>query len=121
MPLGSVKRKDFHITRGEPAWFHSSGPVRRGFCAQCGTPLLFETVGFDGMTVTLGSLDNPGAVPPVSGYGDEAKYPWIAEACARPGRATEDEEYLDGQRVRDIAATNRQHPDHETTHWPPQK
>ena len=26
-------------TRGEPGWFQSSNKVRRGFCAQRGTPL----------------------------------------------------------------------------------
>lgn len=119
VPLASVKRAAFEITRGEPAWFHSSGPVRRGFCRDCGTPLFFETVGFDGMNITLGSLDDPAAVPPVSTYGVEAKMPWLAEAVERGGRTTEEEEYLDGQRVRDIAATNRQHPDRDTDVWPP--
>ncbi|MEM9574244.1 MAG: GFA family protein [Pseudomonadota bacterium] len=120
MPLGGVKRADFQITRGEPSWFHSSGPVRRGFCKNCGTPLFFETVDYDGMSITLGSLDDPASVPPVSTYGDEAKYPWIAEICAKAGRTTEEEEYLDGQRVRDIAASNRQHPDHDTDEWSPE-
>ncbi|MEM8541249.1 MAG: GFA family protein [Pseudomonadota bacterium] len=120
MPLGGVKRADFQITRGEPSWFHSSGPVRRGFCKNCGTPLFFETVDYDGMSITLGSLDDPASVPPVSTYGDEAKYPWIAEICAKAGRKTEEEEYLDGQRVRDIAASNRQHPDHDTDEWSPE-
>ena len=119
MPLGGVKRRDFHITRGEPSWFHSSGPVRRGFCNQCGTPLFFETVDFDGMAVTLGSLDDPGAVRPVSSYGSEAQYSWLGAVCEMVGRATEAEEFLDGQRVRDIAASNRQHPDHDTDQWPP--
>lgn len=119
MPLGGAKRDAFEITRGEPSWFRSSGPVRRGFCAACGTPLFFETVGFDGINVTLGSLDDPAAVPPVSTYGTEAKMPWLAEAAARDGRTTEEEEFLDGKRVRDIAATNRQHPDHDTGTWPP--
>lgn len=118
MPLGSVKRENFQITRGEPSWFQSSGPVRRGFCNNCGTPLFFETIGHDSMAVTLGSLDDPGSVPPVSAYGSEAQYTWIGEVCARVGRKTEEEEYLDGQHIKDIAASNRQHPDHDTPKWP---
>ncbi|KPB02385.1 aldehyde-activating protein [Ahrensia marina] len=118
MPLGGVKRDDFHITRGEASWFHSSGPVRRGFCSNCGTPLFFETVGHDGMAVTLGSLDDPNAVPPVSTYGSEAQYSWLGAICAQTGRETEESEELDGYSVKEIAATNHQHPDHDTKEWP---
>ena len=37
MPLASTAETEFAITRGEPAWFHSSDPVKRGFCQHCGT------------------------------------------------------------------------------------
>ncbi|WP_306118699.1 MULTISPECIES: GFA family protein [unclassified Roseitalea] len=119
MALGSVPRAAFALTRGEPAWFRSSGPVRRGFCAQCGTPLFLETDGSEKVYLTLGSLDDPAAVPPVSTYGTESRMPWLAEAVARPGPTTEEDEFVDGQRVDDIAASNRQHPDHDTDTWPP--
>jgi hypothetical protein len=62
----SRRARCFSITRGEPAWFHSSDPVRRGFCRDCGTPLFFDTLESDGIAVTLGSLDDPAAFPPVS-------------------------------------------------------
>jgi hypothetical protein len=42
---------------------------------------------------------------------------------ARPVRVSggpPKEDYLDGQRVVNIAATNRRHPDHDTGHWPKQ-
>lgn len=119
MPLGGVRRSDLEITRGAPAWFASSGPIRRGFCAACGTPLLFETVGVDRAYVTLGSLDDPASVPPVSTYGVEAKMPWLAQAVERSGSTTEAAELLDGTPVSEIAASNRQHPDHDTDAWPP--
>src|SRR5262245_53596549 len=51
-------------TRGGPRHFRSSNKVRRGFCADCGTPLTYEP---DGMTpeIAIGALDDPAAVPPV--------------------------------------------------------
>ena len=44
-------------TRGEPKWFRSSNKVRRGFCADCGTPLTFDYGG--PIEVSIGSLDDP--------------------------------------------------------------
>ncbi|GIL03195.1 MAG: aldehyde-activating protein [Alphaproteobacteria bacterium] len=120
MPLAGAARADFSLTRGEPAWFHSSAPVRRGFCARCGTPLFFETVGFHEIAVTLGSLDDPAAVAPLRQYGIEAKMPWFGRLDALPGAATEDQQVLDGVPLSAIAASNRQHPDHDTEVWPPE-
>ena len=56
MPLGGVAHEDFAITRGAISYFHSSDIVRRGFCARCGTPLTYETIGDDHVAITLGSL-----------------------------------------------------------------
>ncbi len=43
LPLVSVPAGNLQWTRGEPAEFRSSPPVRRGFCKDCGTPLyMFE-------------------------------------------------------------------------------
>ncbi|MEL6437338.1 MAG: GFA family protein [Pseudomonadota bacterium] len=119
MPLGGAKRENFELTRGTLSVFKSSGDISRGFCNQCGTPLTFELGDYPGVSITLGSLDDPAAVPPVSTYGVEARMPWIVEACARDGRTTEEEDYRDGERIGEVAATNRQHPDHDTAEWPP--
>ena len=43
-PLAGVKTGDFEVTRGTIATFHSSDPVVRGFCRDCGTPLTFAVV-----------------------------------------------------------------------------
>ena len=59
MPLGGVAHKGFEITRGAVSYFHSSDVVRRGFCALCGTPLTYETIGAGHVAITLGSLDRP--------------------------------------------------------------
>ena len=55
----------FQLLRGHPAEFHSSEPVRRTFCASCGSPLTYEHrdgVGF--VDVTTCSLDDPNQFPP---------------------------------------------------------
>jgi hypothetical protein len=56
---------DFRLLRGEPAEFRSSAPVRRSFCAKCGTPLTYTRD--DAPTtvdITTCSLDDPAAFPP---------------------------------------------------------
>ena len=88
MPLAGAAREAVVVTRGEPGWFHSSDIVRRGFCRDCGTPLFFDPLDSEHMLVTLGSLDDPAAVRPVSVYGTEARMPWIAEVCAMKGVET---------------------------------
>jgi hypothetical protein len=117
MPLGGAKPENLKITRGKPTWFNSSDPVKRGFCAACGTPLFFAGANGSYISVTLGSLDDPTSVPPVSVYGVEAKMAWIADICAKDGPITESD---DAQQdvLADIRATNHQHPDHDTDVWP---
>lgn len=118
MPLANAQKSGFEVTRGAISWFHSSDPVRRGFCSRCGTPLIFETVSALHLNITLGSLDDPAAIRPSRQYGIEAKMPWFAELEALPGEATEEAEIQDGVRLAEIRATNHQHPDHDTRSWP---
>lgn len=117
MPLAKTPVDAFTLTRGSVAWFHSSDPVRRGFCANCGTPLFFETVGVPIIYIVLGSLDDPASVQPQAAYGVEATMPWIADICAREGTETEADAELDGVPIEKIAASNHQHPDHDTEQW----
>ena len=118
MPFAKTDRSAFELTRGEPGWFHSSDPVRRGFCSKCGTPLFLETVGSDIVYVTLGSLDDPAALPPSRQCGTEAKMPWFGSLHGLPGEETEDSQEMDGVPLAAIAASNHQHPDHDTDVWP---
>ena len=119
LPLGGVLKRDLVITRGEVAWYCSSDPVRRGFCRDCGTPLLFDPLEWEGVCVTLGSLDDPAAVAPENQYGTEARMPWFHNLPGLPGRETEEDEQQDGTEISAIRETNRQHPDHDTAAWPP--
>lgn len=120
MPLANAQRSEFTVTRGEIAWFQTSDPVRRGFCAQCGTPLIFETIALDHLNVTLGSLDDPARIEPKEQFGLEAKMPWLSKLDALPGYTTEDDPEPDGVVITEVAASNRQHPDHDTKQWPPE-
>lgn len=51
-------------TKGPPSYFQSSEAVKRGFCANCGTPLSFESKGDVG--VMIGALDHPEAAAPTT-------------------------------------------------------
>jgi hypothetical protein len=117
VPFAHVPKSSFVITRGALRYFHSSDPVRRGFCARCGTPLLLETISSDVVYVMLGSLDDPAAVAPVAQYGIEARMPWFRTLDGLPGQATEDSDELDGIPPEVIRESNHQHPDHDTDVW----
>src|SRR5262245_40714721 len=70
-----VTAKGLAWTRGAPAYFRSSNKVRRGFCADCGTPLSYEP---DGLSpeVAICALDDPSRVPPTIQIGLESRVPW---------------------------------------------
>ena len=119
LPLANVDKGAFRVTRGEIAWFHSSDPVRRGFCRDCGTPLVFEEILARHLNVTLGSLDAPAAVAPRLQVGIEGRLPWFGALPALPAETSEDG--MSREELGAIRASNRQHPDHETEAWPPRR
>ncbi len=117
-PLAGVTLNKFEITRGTLAKFKSSDPVERGFCANCGTPLTIHTIGQDRIFVSLGSLDEPEKVAPKIQYGIEGRMPWFDTLAHLPGDKTTEEE--DPEQAARFAASNHQHPDHDTATWPPE-
>ena len=55
----------FDWMQGKPSQFSSSEPVRRTFCAACGTPLTYQHRDSpDSIDVTTCSLDDPELFPP---------------------------------------------------------
>ena len=89
--------------------FKSSELVERGFCRDCGTPLFFRYVVKDRISVSIGSLDDPRRVKPISQFGIESCLPVFLELAALPGETTKDStpaEWLP-------KLASRQHPDHE--------
>jgi hypothetical protein len=118
--LVSTPKSELTWTRGTPSRFQSSGDVERGFCAECGTPLFFDPIHSQDIGLCIGALDHPQAVKPVSQDSIESRMPWFAEIALIPDSGTS--EAFDGpERVADVQNTNRQHPDHDTEHWPLQK
>lgn len=114
--LIGVPRDAFTWTRGQPASFASSDQVERHFCAACGTPLTYSFHASRHINVTTGSLDNPAAFPPHMQFGIEAQLPWFASLAALPEEGTT-EQTMAGIAPA-IAASNHQHPDHDTDRWP---
>ena len=108
MPLGNVQKPDITVTRGQVSWFESSPDNRRGFCRNCGTPLIFDTVTAKHLNVTLGSLDAPADHKPKTQIGVESRYSWFGELPDLPASDTSE----------DFSVVNCQHPDRDTKHWP---
>ena len=106
----------FVITRGNPGTFRSSASVERGFCPQCGTPLTFQRVGGRHISVTVGSLDHPEAFPPLEQTCPDSRLPYFAGLASVPDLPPIEE--VARELAETIARTNRQHPDHDTDHWP---
>lgn len=114
LPLAGVIRTDFEVTRGEPKWFSSSDLVRRGFCADCGTPLFYDIPAADFINITLGSLDDPQSVKPVAQSNMGSRMRWFHDLDALPVEP----EPESSEREDAIASSNHQHPDHDTSQWP---
>jgi hypothetical protein len=102
--------------RGTPKYFQSSNAGRRGFCADCGTPLTYEAP--DGVALAIATFDDPEDVAPTIQWGTEAKLPYVDGISALPGEDT----------MADMASApflaelvSYQHPDHDTDQWPPKE
>jgi len=113
-----VLKVDFHVTRGRIAWFESSELACRGFCRDCGTPLILDYTDYPDLGVMSGTFDNPDDVPPVIQYGNESRVSWIGMLTSLPGTTATYSVDPNGFLPR-IKASNRQHPDHDTDVWPP--
>jgi len=100
-------------TRGAPKHFQSSSVVRRGFCADCGTPLTYEHA--EGVELALGAFDDPAALPPVIQMGLEARMPFLADIATLPTRSPAEEAKVAGFYG---SVVSYQHPDHDTGRWP---
>jgi hypothetical protein len=101
-------------TRGEPAWFQSSNKVRRGFCAQCGTPLAYD-FGASAIELAIGAFDNPELAPPTIQVNPDDKLSFtdglVSLPIRQPGENAKADEFL-------VGVVSYQHPDHDTEQWP---
>jgi len=118
-PLTGVPMASFEITRGELAIFMSSGQTERGFCKNCGTPLTIHDLDSPRIEVAIGSLDEPERVEPEKQYGIEGRLSWFGKLASLPGDKST--EAANPGRAQRIAASNHQHPDHDTAEWAPHR
>jgi hypothetical protein len=97
-------------TRGAPKHFQSSNRARRGFCADCGTPLTFEPD--DGpVELAIGAFDDPAAIPPVIQHDLAARLPWLGDLDGLPTRTPQEAAHVAAYYG---SIVSRQHPDHDT-------
>src|SRR5262249_3550503 len=110
MAFARIKKERLHWTRGEPAPFRSSRLVERHFCRACGTPLSYHFVETPNISVTVGSLGEPGGVRPEPQDRVERSLSWVPTVAHFPAKRTE--ELI----TADLAArfVSYQHPDHDT-------
>ena len=74
----SFLTRDFSFVQGIPARFDSSPIALRQFCRDCGTQLTFQFHRSpDSIDVTLGSLDDPGAIRPADHIWTKRQISWI--------------------------------------------
>ena len=114
-PLVSVRGAAFEWTRGARKRFRSSNFVERGFCGDCGTPLTYEAP--DGMAVAAGAFDDPSLLPPTIQWGVEGKIAFVDHLHELPGERTE-ADLTAGSFLHELVSY--QHPDHDTSVWPPE-
>lgn len=103
-------------TRGTPATFASSDLAERGFCADCGTPLFYRSIGGARTGLTIGSLDDPTLAPPHVQVGMEGRYAFMDGLLHLPDSGATEDDMAEEAPL--IATSNRQHPDHDTDIWP---
>ncbi|MBB3998911.1 GFA family protein [Aureimonas pseudogalii] len=108
-PLVNVGSAELAWTRREPNRFRSSNAALRGFCAECGTPLTYESL--DGVSLAIGAFDDPSTIAPTIQFSAEGKLPYVDRLHDLPARTT-DEEMVGNPELADIRSL--QHPDHDT-------
>ncbi len=79
----------FKFIGARPKYYRSSEWLERGFCAECGTPLVVRDS--TGIGAMIGSLDHPEDFPPTCHCGIESQLPWLKIDDDLPRRKTEDD------------------------------
>lgn len=75
----------FSFTSGRPVEYQSSPAVTRTFCGRCGTPLTYwKTAYGKAIDVTVCSLDDPEAFPPMGHSWTSHQLRWVELADGLP-------------------------------------
>jgi len=77
-------------TRGAPRYFQSSNRVKRGFCADCGTPLTYEA-DIAPPELAIGAFDDAAAIVPTIQHDLAARMPWFEDLAGLPTRTAAEE------------------------------
>lgn len=78
-------REAVTFTAGAPSYFRSSAIAERGFCAQCGSAMIWRsTRDPETIDLTAGTLDDPSALAPRDHIWVENAPPWLHLADALP-------------------------------------
>lgn len=78
-------QEQVRFTQAEPLTYASSPEARRGFCPRCGTQISFTASFLPGLIdITIGSLDQPEAVPPTLHYWHSKHLGWVEFADRLP-------------------------------------
>ena len=109
-----VLAENLTITRGTLKHFESSNQAKRGFCGDCGTPLTFENdVGID---VTIATFDRAVEIAPVLQISRQTRLPWVDALPTLPHRTVAETAEVASHTT---GIVSHQHPDHDTSDWPP--
>lgn len=80
LAFGNVRAAYFNLRVDQVKWtgaapkLHASSKIAtRGFCGECGTPMSFHFAGNEFMDLSVGSLDDPGALHPIEHWGVETR------------------------------------------------
>jgi hypothetical protein len=114
--LVGVPLVDLTWTRGKPARFSSSEGIDRGFCSACGTPLFFQRLSGENISISIAVFDTPNLIPLAFELGNEGRMPQLMQLGNVPAYGSSEEDDPEGASL--ALGTNRQHPDHDTDVWP---
>ena len=90
-----IKAGTLKFTKHQPKYFQTSPFGRRGFCAECGSRLIWMSPDNDDWTaVSVGSLDNPEEVVPVEHNCVESQLPWYNVAEELPHISSDEDPAL---------------------------
>ena len=86
----AFEKGDLKFTSGAPKFYRSSNIAKRGFCSECGSPILFSYETLD--AVFVGNLDDPECWQPNGCHlGIESQIPWEKIFDDLPQYCTEDD------------------------------
>lgn len=111
-----VTTYDLVWTRGEPKFYRSSNLATRGFCEACGTPLAYIQDGDEATEIAVGAFDDPTVAPPLKQVNPADRLPFFAQLSGLTTRLPQE---APGQEEFKARVVSFQHPDHDTSEWPP--